>query len=317
MSREGDRYVVESRSWNADLDPGSGVQFGFLGAPQGGAISVSDLRVTGAAPLEITLDRAAVDPVTVTCAIQTGSAGAVDFAACSGSMVFAPGETSKTVAIGVTDDLLDEADARFEVRLTVADGRATVTIVVDDLPPVPKISVASESVTEGDPMPGGSPGWFSTDGARIVDSAGEEVRLTGVNWFGAETVRGAPDGLFIRNWQDMMDQMVELGFNTIRLPFSNDALRPGAWPTDINSAINADPSGLSSLEVSDEVVKYAGEIGLRIILDNHRNAAGDGASSNGLWYGEGTSQGRWIADWETLAARSGGRPGHGGLRPLQ
>jgi aryl-phospho-beta-D-glucosidase BglC (GH1 family) len=181
----------------------------------------------------------------------------------------------------------------------------------DDLPPqspVPEVSIGSGSVSEGDPYSTGTVGWFSTDGARIVDETGTEVRLTGVNWFGAETTRGTPDGLHSRNWQDLMDQISDLGFNTIRLPFSNDALRPGAMPSGINYNLNSDLTGLTSLEIIDEVVSYAAEIGLRIILDNHRNAAGDGASPNGLWYGEGYSQADWITDWQMLAARYADNP---------
>jgi hypothetical protein len=42
----------------------------------------------------------------------------------------------------------------------------------------------------------------------LVDADGQEVRLTGVNWFGLETGTFAPYGLWSRNWQDMLDQMV-------------------------------------------------------------------------------------------------------------
>ena len=38
------------------------------------------------------------------------------------------------------------------------------------------------------------------------------------------------------------------------------------------------------MQIMDKIVAYAGEIGLRIILDHHRNDSGPGASPNGLWY---------------------------------
>ncbi len=186
--------------------------------------------------------------------------------------------------------------------LTIADGSGSVTITASDSV-VPDVSAqASVSVTEADPGAGGD-GWLSTSGSDIVDRAGNVMRITAVNWFGGETVRMAPDGLETRNYKDMMDQMKAVGFNAIRLPFSNDMLRDGATPTNIDANANPELANLTSLEVMDAVIDYADEIGLRIILDNHRNAAGNGASSNGLWYGEGYSQAEWIADWEMLAGR--------------
>lgn len=50
------------------------------------------------------------------------------------------------------------------------------------------------------------------------------------------------DGLHARNWQDMMDQMVEVG-DTIRLPFSLQNVQPGAMPRAINYGLNPDPQG--------------------------------------------------------------------------
>lgn len=100
--------------------------------------------------------------------------------------------------------------------------------------------------------------------------------------------------------------MVSLGFNTIRLPFSNDALDSGRMPNAIDYNINPDLQGLTSLQVLDRIVEYAGEVGLRIILDNHRIHAGDGAE--GIWYGGGDSEADWIADWQALAARYAGDP---------
>ena len=56
---------------------------------------------------------------------------------------------------------------------------------------------------------------LSTDAGRIVDAAGQPVRLHGVNWFGFESRTFAPHGLWRRNWRDMLDQMRDLGFNGI------------------------------------------------------------------------------------------------------
>ena len=68
-------------------------------------------------------------------------------------MSFAPGETSKNVAVTVKGDTLDEADETFGLSLSnvvnasVADGSGTGTITDDDDPPT--ISISDVSVTEG------------------------------------------------------------------------------------------------------------------------------------------------------------------------
>ena len=50
-------------------------------------------------------------------------------------------------------------------------------------------------------------------------------------------------------------------------------------------------------------MSYAGQIGLRIILDNHRSEAGSSAEANGLWYTTAYPESAWINDWNTLASR--------------
>ncbi|MCF3936710.1 cellulase family glycosylhydrolase [Acuticoccus sp. M5D2P5] len=333
VSHVGDAYVIENLSWNASLNPGQTARFGFIANPSGPNAVFTDIEVNGdpvggdplpgvsildtvvaenagEATVRIELDSPSETPVTLTIETTAGSAGAGDFTAVSTTLTIPAGATSADIAIPITDDADVEDEESFTVSILTADGarimdgEASVTIISDDLPPPPTISIGeSLAIDEGDPVVGAAAGWFSTQGTDIVDSAGNVVKLTGVNWFGGETVRMGPDGLYTRNYKDMMDQMAELGFNTIRLPFSNDALQDGAMPNDINYAINPELEGLTALEVIDAVVAYAGEIGLRIILDNHRNAAGNGASSNGLWYGEGYTHEEWVADWEMLAER--------------
>ena len=119
--------------------------------------------------------------------------------------------------IGILGDTVHEANEAFTVRLSAAAGAtiardtATGTILDNDaVVPPPATSHA---------------GFFHTQGNQIVDAAGQPVRIAGVNWFGFETSNFAPHGLWARSYKDMMDQMKQLGFNTIRLPFSDQLLR--------------------------------------------------------------------------------------------
>ncbi len=146
----------------------------------------------------------------------------------------------------------------------------------------------------------GAPDFFSTKGNKIVDSQGNEVRLTGVNWFGMETGTFAPHGLWERNWEDMLDQMVELGYNTLRLPYSNQMFDGRSLAQGIDFERNPDLRGLRPIEIMDKIIEGAGKRGMRVILDRHRP---DAEKQRELWYTAEYPEERWIADWRLLAAR--------------
>ncbi|MBV9173375.1 MAG: glycoside hydrolase family 5 protein, partial [Chloroflexi bacterium] len=147
------------------------------------------------------------------------------------------------------------------------------------------------------PVPLGT-GPLRTSGATLVDAGGQEVRLTGVNWSGLETSAFAPIGLGSRKVDDMLDQIVAAGFNTVRLPYSNQLLQPGTRPSTLNFSLNPQLRGLTGLQLLDYVVEGAGRRGLRVILDRHRPTA-EGQSD--LWYTAAVSEKRWIEDWVMLA----------------
>jgi aryl-phospho-beta-D-glucosidase BglC (GH1 family) len=169
--------------------------------------------------------------------------------------------------------------------------------------PPPTIRVADTSVTEGNGQAAETSGFLHTAGNQIVDADNRPVRIAGVNWFGLETTNYAPHGLWAQSYKAMMDQMKQLGFNTIRLPFSDQLFDPGSTPNGIDFSKNPDLQGLNGLGIMDQIVDYAGQIGLRILLDHHRSTAGNSAQESGLWYTSAYPESRWIADWTMLANR--------------
>ncbi|MGC5016281.1 cellulase family glycosylhydrolase [Streptosporangium sp. DT93] len=147
-------------------------------------------------------------------------------------------------------------------------------------------------------------GYLRTSGNKIVDSTGATVRLTGINWFGMETDNKTFHGLWSSNpWRGQIDTMASLGYNTLRVPFSNDALKPGAVASGVNDFVNPDLVGNSPLQILDKVIDYAGSKGMRIILDRHRPTA---AGQSPLWYVASTPESTWINDWKALAQRYAG-----------
>src|SRR5207248_9889652 len=100
-----------------------------------------------------------------------------------------------------------------------------------------------------------SVGFLHSFGSELVDAAGCDVHLTGVNWFGFETNSFAPHGLETRNWQDMLNQIKQTGFDTIRLPFSNQLFNPSSKPQGINYRLNPDLKGLQGLPLMDRIIQ--------------------------------------------------------------
>lgn len=146
----------------------------------------------------------------------------------------------------------------------------------------------------------GNLNYLHTEGATIRDSTGNEVFLSGVNWFGLETDTLAPHGLWARPYRELLDQIVQLGCNCIRLPFSNELFDPSLTPNGIDFSQNPDLKGLNGLEIMDKIIVEAGKRGLKIILDQHRPTTD---SQSPLWYTVELSSDEWIDQWRTLAAR--------------
>ncbi|MCE2806809.1 MAG: cellulose binding domain-containing protein [Gemmataceae bacterium] len=240
-AQSGTRFTLQDAGYNASIQPGGTVSFGFSGSP--GNVK--------AGPTNWTLNGASITST---------------FNGAGGSQPGTPGTPTTP----------------------------------------PTITIGGTSVQVGVPSSGIAPGYFSTAGNQIVDANGQVVRLSGVNWFGMEGTNYAPHGLWTRGYQEMMDQMKQTGFNTIRLPFSNQLFDAGSVPNGIDFSKNPDLQGLNGLQVLDKIVAYAGKIGLRIFLDHHRSGAGAGTEGSGLWYTAAYPESRFISDWKMLAAERAG-----------
>src|SRR5262245_15243286 len=69
---------------------------------------------------------------------------------------------------------------------------------------------------------------LSTCGRWIVDRARRRVKLASVNWYGASDVRHVVGGLDRLTLARLAGTIRTLGFNSVRLPFSNEMLRAPA-----------------------------------------------------------------------------------------
>lgn len=130
---------------------------------------------------------------------------------------------------------------------------------------------------------------LSTRGGQIIDRNGNVIVIQGVHWFGFETQNHVPHGLWVRDYKDMLAQIRSLGFNTVRLPFSIQALRSSTTSgITFASGRNAALNGKTPLEAMDIIVQEAAAQGLLVMLDNH--SGGDDSFSHDLWYENGYTE---------------------------
>jgi len=105
------------------------------------------------AVLEVTLSSPTGVPVTVSYGTASGTAVAgSDFAATSGTVTFAPGQTSRTILVQTLDDTFYEGNETFTVNLSnsvggvIVDGQGIATIQEND--PAPQVSISDATATE-------------------------------------------------------------------------------------------------------------------------------------------------------------------------
>ncbi len=151
-------------------------------------------------------------------------------------------------------------------------------------------------------------GYWHTSGNQILDANGVVVRIAGINWYGFETTDEVVHGLYAQDYHTILNTIHAEGYNTIRLPYSNQMVETPIIPTTLATGnaggpINTDLVGLNSLQIMDKVISAAGALGLKVILVNHRSEAGNSNEPNGLWYTATYPEAKWIADWKTLVTR--------------
>jgi len=153
-------------------------------------------------------------------------------------------------------------------------------------------------------VPAGSePTGWHTSGNKILDPNGNEVKLKSINWQGFEEGSALVlQGVWAAGITEQLDKIKSTGFNSIRIPYTNDILKSGQKPTVGYVDTNKNPplKDWTSLQALDYVIDEAAKRNLYIILDRHRPTGG---SQSALWYTDHVSEQKWIDDWVTLANR--------------
>jgi len=145
----------------------------------------------------------------------------------------------------------------------------------------------------------------------IVDAKGHRVKLAGVNWYGADNTEFSVGGLAYQPLSTIAHEVKAMGFDSVRIPWSNELVETNPVVPAYAVAANPDLKGKHALEVLDRTVEALAREGLYVILDNHVSRAdwccneGDG---NALWHSPAYPESRWLEDWRFMAHRYRNQP---------
>jgi hypothetical protein len=147
-------FVNLTGAVNATLADGQG-QGTIVNDDDVPSLAINDVSVTegGTANFTVTLSNPSSQAITVGFATADGTAGSSDYTGGSGTLTFAPGETSKTISVATTDDALNENAETFFVNLSnannafISDGQGQGTILDNDT--APSLSIGDVSAFEG------------------------------------------------------------------------------------------------------------------------------------------------------------------------
>ena len=144
--------------------------------------------------------------------------------------------------------------------------------------------------------------YLHTSGSKIYDSYGNEVRLTGIAWFGNETPNNSYHGLWANTLDGILDKVANNGFNILRVPLSVQLVNEwrngrNPMPDSMNDYVNPDLKNKSTLEILDKSIAICKKKGIKVILDMHRVING---SQSKTWYTDKYSVEDYEESWKWL-----------------
>jgi len=161
--------------------------------------------------------------------------------------------------------------------------------------------------------------WLQAKGSRLYDKNGNEVWLTGANWFGFNCSEACPHYLWSADADDCLKEIADRGINIIRFPVSSELLV--SWmkgkPMPVSSfSCNTDPAytinadfceadgktAKNSMEVFDIMMQKCKKYGIKAFIDVHSPHTDNSGHNYNLWYGKaGVTTDVWIESLVWLA----------------
>ena len=153
--------------------------------------------------------------------------------------------------------------------------------------------------------------WLHVEDCKIVDKNGNEVWLTGVNWFGYNTGSDVFDGVWSRNLHDMLIEIADHGFNLLRVPVSTQILlhwkngdilsNPKVNVYENEELCDEGRKVWDSFRIWTQVMAWCKELGIKIMIDIHSAATSSNGHTMPLWYAGSFTTEDWIEALEWVA----------------
>ena len=170
--------------------------------------------------------------------------------------------------------------------------------------------------------------WLHAVGSRLYDSQGNEVWLTGANWFGFNCSENCLHGLYANDADNILSTLSDKGINVLRFPISTTLLK--SWmdgePHKVSSVtasyippvdtvgedgsvtkagtygdINRDfvkedgKTLKNSMEIFDIMIQKCKKYGIKVFIDIHSPDENNSGHDYELWYGKA---GITTKDWQ-------------------
>lgn len=143
--------------------------------------------------------------------------------------------------------------------------------------------------------------WLHAEGSRLYDKDGNEVWLTGANWFGFNCTENCAHGLYATDVDEFLSTVADHGINLIRLPISTELLvswqegkplesKSVTAANDAYTKINPDfcesdgKTLKNSMEIFDVIMGKMKKYGLKVMVDVHSPASHNSGHNYNLWY---------------------------------
>lgn len=147
--------------------------------------------------------------------------------------------------------------------------------------------------------------WLHAEGSKLYDSQGNQVWLTGANWFGMNCTENFPHGLWSADVDKLLSSVADHGINIIRFPVSTELLL--SWmngePLEcigLNAKDTPDYSfnpdfcdengeTMDSMGVFDVIIQKMKKYGIKALIDVHSPASHNSGHNYNLWYYESSA----------------------------
>lgn len=152
---------------------------------------------------------------------------------------------------------------------------------------------------------------LKTEGRNVIDALGKRFKFASVNWYGASDEFYIPGGLDIRHRSEIAKTIRRMGFNSVRLPYSDEVVLTNPWIPHHRLSANKDLVGKRGLEVFEAVVNALTDAGLAVIVNNHITQSAWCCGANPCdtaWYNDHLgpvcrvwqSEKQWLDNWQIM-----------------